>query len=367
MEHAQPKQASIPFPNGIRTLFDSQEWRMIPAAHRGSGAAWRARTALADVFDDTWLREQTWTSHPFAWEWMQRYGRWKILRLGTALHVLRASAGVRERLRHPEHFTACAEELDFGLSLRLSGAQVQHEPLTPLAGPDFLATWGPTGIAFEVKCPKTSVRMKALEHVATQVCSGLSEAIGGASHLPGYFLEVEVVGTRLARAAESGSDQSDLVQLVKAGATTWLQAPRPGTIPLSGDVRFQATRREGRGIQPLGPCYGGDELYERRRLVRNALAEAAEQLAKTKMPGLVVFSKERDSLLGNHLRGLAELVRQDSMFASVTGLVEYDVEPDAKLSRTIATARILTRSEAKDLAPILSRLDRAARVSLTFF
>jgi hypothetical protein len=123
-----------PFPNGIGDIYDDQWWSVLPAAFRSAPWAWRARKALAEAFDNDFLIEQTFVSHPIGYQSIFRYGRWALFRLGLALSALNAFKATQSRLIARDLYEACATELDLGLFLGMSCLEIVHEPKASTSG-----------------------------------------------------------------------------------------------------------------------------------------------------------------------------------------------------------------------------------------
>jgi hypothetical protein len=353
----------VPFPSGIQTWYADELWNVVPSELRKSSLMWRAKKSLATVFDDPWLRAQTFQSHPISIQSRFRYNRWGLFRLGVACDILKPSSRIREKLRIAREYIPCAAELDFGLFLRCTGAKVQHEPLAPSKGPDFDANWGAQPVPFEVKCIQFSDTFKQVEHAACTLSMKFSGMACSLTHLSGWALQLHVDEAALTSAAK---DEEFLDAMLAGLATTlrdWATDPSAGEFPLRTAVRFRAKRWDVPGVNVGGPAVGGNARHEAFRL-RTHLLDAADQLVQTRRPGFIVLSQERHSLLRNHVDALVRLMRDEQSLRHVAGIVFYDVELDDIRRRLIPNVLTYTRREHRRLLPSLSQLRLGGRVSV---
>lgn len=367
MSERSEQQSERPFADGAMVLMSDAWWTWLPAQLRSAAVRWRATSALLDVFDDAWLRELTFMSHPFGRQVKFRYGRWAILRLGVALSLLGCSSDTKARLRTPGHYEACATELDFGLFLRLATPGVCHEPCVRGRGPDYFATIR-SELAFEVKSPHQSESLMSYELLTQRLHSGLDDARSAFAGINGWALELMIEGDVLSRANKDAVTEHQLVESLKAAMLEWSRRPRKGDVPASRDVSLRARRCDGIGVGLSGPSFVGDADYEARRLLHVHVRDASDQLASGGVPGFVVLAREGSGLAGNYMHTLASAVRiERERFASVLGFILYDTEVDAVLRRPVSLAHFFLRSEHRRLTPELRRFRRGGRASLQFF
>jgi len=351
----------VPFPNGVQTWYADELWNIVPTEIRKSPWMWRARKALATVFDDPWLREQTFQSHPISIQSRFRYNRWGLFRLGLACDILHPTLKIQDKLRQPLEYIPCAGELDFGLFLRCTGARVRHEPLAPNKGPDFDSHWGAQPVPFEVKCIQFSDAFKKMERVATTLAMEFSGMACNLKHLSGWALQLRVDETTLLAAAEDGQVMNSVVASLGTAVRCWAADPRAGEFPPRAAARFHANRWDVPGVSVCGPGVGGDASHEVFRM-RTHLLDAADQLAQTRRPGFIVLSQERHSLIRNHIGALIRLMRDEVELRHVAGIIFYDVEPNDVLRRLVSNALIFARPEHRELLPPLSQLRMGGRV-----
>ena len=357
------KPWNVPFPNGVQTWYADEQWNIVPAELRKSRWMWRARKTLATIFDDPWLRAQTFQSHPISIQSRFRYNRWGLFRLGVACDILRLSSKIRDKLRLPLEYIPCAAELDFGLFLRCTGAKVQYEPLAPKRGPDFDSCWGAQPVPFEVKCIQFSDAFKKMERVATTLAMEFSGMTCALTRLSGWALQLRVDEATLMAAAEDDRVLESVVAGLGTTIRDWASDPRAGEFPPHAAVQFHANRWGVPGVSVCGPGVGGDASHEVFRM-RTHLLDAADQLAQTRRPGFIVLSQERHSLIRNHIGALVRLMSDEVELRHVAGIILYDVELNDALRRLVSNALIYTRLEHRKLLPALSQLRMGGRVSV---
>jgi hypothetical protein len=324
--------------------------------------------ALATVFDDVWLRDQTFASHPIGMQAQMRYGRWALFRLGVALSLLQVSDETRSRLRQAERYVECAAELDWGLFLALCGLKVEHEPLAPNRGPDYRVAGKTRAITFEVKCPNMSLALQAMERVAGMISMELQGMVTRLNIPRGWVIEPEISGPRLAKAAQDEADAQRLLTILRTGIVSWATAPKRADVQLDAGVSMSVRRRQAPGVQIWGPGFSGDAIYEAGRLVRH-LEEAADQISAAGVPGFIVLAQERSSLLGNHMGALARAIRDDQtgLYRDVAGLIAYSVDASGDHSRLLAHAQVFLKHEHRNLMPLIVRMQRAGNISFRLF
>lgn len=359
-----------PFPDGTGHFYDEAWWPFLAAHARRAPTVLGARDALATAFDDQFLKAQTFHSHPIGYQSLWRYGRWSILRLGTALSIFGVSPDTQSRLIAPDLYEAAAAELDVGLWLAASCCAVRHEPCAPLTGPDFFATPQRTKLGWEVKQqPQRSQFLQGVELVATDLSrrmSGFAAQISTAQ-VSGWSLELSVADSRLIKASSDAAAKSALVVALQGATIQFAARPRAGRTQVAPGIAFNAQRNGALGVQISGPVFVGDASYEGDRFQRLHLSKAAAQLEAGGVPGFVVLARDHSGLVGNYCSSLVKAVRDEpKRFASVLGIVIYDLEVDTN-HQLRTKAHICLRSEARSLLSELSVLGRHGRVTQSLF
>lgn len=356
-----------PFPNGVADIYDDEWWRVLPAAFRATPWAWRARKALAGAFDNDFLIEQTFRSHPIGYQSIFRYGRWALYRLGLALSVLNASNGTQSRLLARDLYGACANELDVGLFLSVSCVETIHEPKASTSGPDYFAKPQETDLAWEVKHPQQSEHFQLRERLAGRISSSINTFINTGITAPGWALELVVQDGRLAEATLDVASECDLLGDLQQSISRWAKRPTAGRFVAAPGVAFIARRCPTASLVVNGPGFVGDPQVEVDRLVNVQLSKAALQLDEGGVPGFIVLAREGSGLAGNYARTLVGALRREAKkFASVLGVMLYDTEVDER-AMLVSRARLYVRSESRRLARELSVLQRGGRLGIGFF
>lgn len=348
------------FPRGTATWFDDRSWNFLRAQFRSSNLAWTARKALACAFDDDFLRDQTVGSHPLGAEWIMRYGRYGIFRLGAALARFGVSHATRTRLQHPRQYRACAAELDFGLFLATTGAVVTHEPLTPARGPDF-ALESPLGTCgFEVKSPAASESLAARSRAALHFACELQRLAPHVSGTRGWLVEPRVA-TDVWPSLLDDRALSDALSATHTEIGRWAQSPREGEFRVCDGVSVSVRRGAAEGVQIWGPTFAGDGDKEASRLLNVHAQRAATQLAALRAPGFLVFSHEESGLILDYAHRVIQGIRADANCSShVTGLIVYDLR--VIRSRLVPIVHIYVRREAQSALQVVESWRRAGCV-----
>ncbi len=228
---------------------------MLAANVRAAPVVRRARSRLADVFDDSYLREQTDRSHPLSMQMHFRFGRLALLRVGFALNAFSTSPEVVRRLRNPREYDACTAELDFGLFVAVSADEVQHEPLAPTRGPDFIARWGVQRLAFEVKHPGLSSDMQAAQRGAVAISGALRATASKLTAVTGWGVEPTVKYECLVDAGRDASKKTAISRRFCAALADWSQHPKKCSVGIDRELAVSFVRRDGPGVSVWGPGF----------------------------------------------------------------------------------------------------------------
>lgn len=328
----------------------------------------RALAALTGVFTPTWSRNQHGTQghHPVIYDQLTICGRYRLLEVGAMLAVMPERAKrLRERLLPADGYRGSTAELRAGLMLLTTGAQIEWEPVSDGAGPDWLARWNGGALAVEVKCPRESKRERERQTVLTEFMFEFTRSVG-TTPLPvdrGVWVTLCPNDTVLAKTVLGAIDMAAVRLLARQTADivrATLPTPlREGRFPAGPACDF--TIQLGLGDEPQVQFamrgleqdveYDGQRIFE-------TVREAAEQTRKVEgVPGLIVIDADDNYMLLNQVGNVYELLHSASWATGIAGVAFVTAtgtsDDQIKESRTDTIVRIVPGLQAEALTNTL--------------
>jgi hypothetical protein len=260
-----------------------------------------ARGALREVFPQSLTHELVASAHPVVAEQFTYVGRLRLLELGLAIALAGAEDAEVDRLRKAAEFDGVAAELRASLMLVRAGARLER----PIGAPgrmlcERLATFpGGERLSLEAKLPDESERDLHLVRVESTLIGELMQRfewlqthVSAARATFHFAPEIsELLGSEGATDRRNAAIEQ-AVERVRAAVSegspfTTIELGVLGTLAIRPEAALQNLQ-----FDAFGPPM--DARRTKRRLTRNLLSKAANQVSETGLPGVIILDLRRD-------------------------------------------------------------------------